>query len=157
MITSKRIDEDLRDVEGLEWISALRSDGIRSLVDAGKIDRSLLDEKDLAEITDEDNFPGERLIVCRNPLLADKRARKREELLKATESANSTMRGSRSGGVSQVENQSLRPVGGGHALTSPSDSSTFCGIMQRPSSVRGRVPQCLTFRDSDQDYNLLLT
>ncbi|HRA89919.1 MAG TPA: IS1634 family transposase, partial [Planctomycetaceae bacterium] len=83
MITSKRIDEDLRDVEGLEWISALRSDGIRSLVDAGKIDRSLLDEKDLAEITDEDNFPGERLIVCRNPLLADKRARKREELLKA--------------------------------------------------------------------------
>lgn len=85
MITSKRIDEDLRDVEGLEWISALRSDGIRSLVDAGKIDRSLLDEKDLAEITDEDNFPGERLIVCRNPLLADKRARKREELLKATE------------------------------------------------------------------------
>ncbi len=85
MITSKRINEDLRGVEGLEWISALRSDGIRSLVDAGKISRSLLDEKDLAEITDEDNFPGERLIVCRNPLLADERARKREELLKATE------------------------------------------------------------------------
>ena len=50
MFTSKRINEDLRDVEGLEWISALRSDGIRSLVDAGKISRSLLDEKDLDKI-----------------------------------------------------------------------------------------------------------
>ncbi len=66
MITSKRFDEDLRDVVGLEWISALRSDGIRSLVDAGKIDHSLLDEKELAVITDDDNFPGERLIMCRN-------------------------------------------------------------------------------------------
>lgn len=45
----------------------------------------MLDEKDLAEITDDDNFPGERLIVCRNPLLADERARKREELFRATE------------------------------------------------------------------------
>ena len=85
MITTKRINEDLRDVDGLEWISALRTEGIRSLVDAGKISRSLFDETDLAEITDEDNFPGERLIVCRNPLLADERTRKREELLKATE------------------------------------------------------------------------
>lgn len=85
MITTKRINEDLRGVDGLEWISALRSDGIRSLVDAGKISRSLFDEKDLAEISDEDKFPGERLVVCRNPLLADERARKREELLKATE------------------------------------------------------------------------
>lgn len=85
MITTKRINEDLRDVDGLEWISALRSEGIRSLVAAGKINRTLFDEKDLAEITDEEHFPGERLIVCRNPLLADERARKREELLKATE------------------------------------------------------------------------
>jgi len=85
MITTKRINEDLRDVEGLEWISALRSEGIRSLMAAGKINRTLFDEKDLAEITDEEHFPGERLIVCRNPLLADERARKREELLKATE------------------------------------------------------------------------
>ncbi len=85
MITTKRINEDLRGKDGLEWISALRTEGIRSLVDAGKISRTLFDEKDLAEITDEENFPGERLIVCRNPLLADERARKREELLKATE------------------------------------------------------------------------
>ncbi len=85
MITTKRINEDLRGKDGLEWISALRTEGIRSLVDAGKIPRTLFDEKDLAEITDEENFPGERLIVCRNPLLAEERARKREELLKATE------------------------------------------------------------------------
>jgi transposase len=85
MITTARINEDLRDIEGLDWISALRSEQIKSLVAAGKIDRSLLDEKDLAEIRSEELFPGERLIVCRNPLLADERARKREELLKATE------------------------------------------------------------------------
>ena len=54
-------------------------------MEAGKINRTLFDEKDLAEITDEEHFPGERWIVCRNPLLADERARKREELLKATE------------------------------------------------------------------------
>jgi transposase len=85
MITSARINEDLRDVEGLEWISALRSDSIRQLYEAGRIDRSLFDETDLAEITAEELFPGERLIVCRNPLLADERARKRETLLRETE------------------------------------------------------------------------
>lgn len=84
MITSARINEDLRDVEGLDWISALRSEGIRKLVDAGLVQRSLFDEQDLAEIKSDD-FPGERLVVCRNPLLADERARRREELLKATE------------------------------------------------------------------------
>ncbi len=51
---------------------------------AGKINRTLFDEKDLAEVTDEEHFPGERLIVCRTLLLADERARKREELLNAT-------------------------------------------------------------------------
>lgn len=85
MITSKRIDEDLRITQGLDWISALRTEGIRALVDAGKVARSLFDEKDLAEISAEEIFPGERLVVCRNPILADERARKREELLKATE------------------------------------------------------------------------
>lgn len=84
MITSARIREDLRDVDGLDWISALRSEGIRKLVDSTLIHRSLFDEHELAEIVSED-FPGERLIVCRNPLLADERARKREELLQATE------------------------------------------------------------------------
>lgn len=84
MITSARINEDLRDVEGLDWISALRSDGVKKLVKAGHMNRSLFDEKDLAEIKDDQHFPGERLIVCRNPLLADERSRKRNELLAAT-------------------------------------------------------------------------
>jgi hypothetical protein len=84
MITSARINQDLREVDGLDWISALRSDGIRKLIKANLVQRSLFDERDLAEITSED-FPGERLIVCRNPQLAEERARKREELLQATE------------------------------------------------------------------------
>lgn len=84
MITSARIDEDLRGVDGLDWISALRSEGIRKLIKGKLVQRSLFDERDLAEITSDD-FPGERLIVCRNPQLAEERARKREALLQATE------------------------------------------------------------------------
>jgi transposase len=84
MITSKRIDEDLRDVEGLDWITALRNDSIKKLVDNQVIQLSLFDERDLAEVTSAD-YPGERLVVCRNPLLADERARKRKELLAAAE------------------------------------------------------------------------
>jgi len=84
MITQARIDQELRDVEGLDWISALRSSQIAELVAAGLIEPSLFDEKNLAEIQSPD-FPGERLVVCRNPLLARSRAHKREELLAATE------------------------------------------------------------------------
>lgn len=84
MITSKRIDEDLRGVEGLDWITALRNGSIKKLVQQKTIEPSLFDEKDLAEVSSED-YPGERLIVCRNPLLADERARKRDELLAVAE------------------------------------------------------------------------
>jgi len=84
MITSARINEDLRGVEGLDWISALRTEGIRKLREAGAIQMSLFDNQDLAEVTSE-HFPGERLVVCRNPALAEQRVRKRETLLKATE------------------------------------------------------------------------
>ena len=84
MLTSARIREELRPVEGLSWISALRGPAIAKLVREGSIEYSLFDERDLAEITSP-TYPGERLIVCRNPLLADERARKREELLAATE------------------------------------------------------------------------
>lgn len=84
MITSARINEDLRGVEGLDWISALRSEGIRKLREAGAIQLSLFDKQDLAEVTSE-HFPDERLVVCRNPALAEQRARKRNALLQATE------------------------------------------------------------------------
>ncbi len=84
MLTAARVRDDLAPVQGLEWITALHGPAIRGLVDAGSLQLSLFDQRDLAEITDP-QYPGERLIVCRNPLLADERARKRLELLAATE------------------------------------------------------------------------
>ena len=84
MLTAARIREDLAGIEGLRWITTLRAPTIRKLVNAGAVTASLFDEHDLAEIT-SDEFPGERLIVCRNPLLAAERQRKRDELLAATE------------------------------------------------------------------------
>ena len=85
MITSARIRDDLRPA-GLDWITCLRAPAIQALAqDDGPLQLSLFDERDLAEITAPDLFPGERLIVCRNPDLAADRARKREELLVATE------------------------------------------------------------------------
>jgi hypothetical protein len=83
MITQARLEETVKPA-GLDWITALRAPAIRSLVEAGAIQLSLFDVRDLAEITAPD-YPGERLMVCRNPMLADERARKRGELLDATE------------------------------------------------------------------------
>ncbi|MFU8856075.1 MAG: IS1634 family transposase [Deferrisomatales bacterium] len=84
LITAARIREELAPINGLDWITALRAPQIRELVDGGSLQLSLFDEKDLAEISDP-AYPGERLVVCRNPLLAQERARKRTELLAATE------------------------------------------------------------------------
>ncbi len=84
MITEARIREDLSPVEGLDWITALRAPAIQALAQQGVIQLSLFDERDLAEITSPD-YQGERLIACRNPLLAVERGRKREDLLGATE------------------------------------------------------------------------
>lgn len=84
LLTEARIREELRPIDGLAWITALRAPAIRKLVEGGTLQLSLFDERDLAEITAPD-YPGERLIVCRNPLLAQERARKREDLLRATE------------------------------------------------------------------------
>ncbi len=84
LLTSRRIDQSLRGVAGLDWITALRADSIKKLASQGIIQTSLFDERDLAEVVSPD-YPGERLVVCRNPLLAEERRRKREELLQATE------------------------------------------------------------------------
>ena len=83
MITEARLEATLKPA-GLDWITALRAPAIRSLVEAGAIQLSLFDNRDLAEITSPD-YPGERLMVCRNPLLAEERTRKRLALLDATE------------------------------------------------------------------------
>lgn len=84
MITQARIREDLAPVEGLCWITALRAPAIKALAQQGLVSPCLFDQRDLAEITSPD-FPGERLVVCLNPLLAAERRRKRQELLLATE------------------------------------------------------------------------
>jgi hypothetical protein len=84
MITSARIVEELQPA-GLDWISCLRAPQIAALAaDSGPLQLSLFDERDLAEITSSE-FPGERLVACRNPALATERARKREALLQSTE------------------------------------------------------------------------
>jgi hypothetical protein len=85
MITSARIGTDLRPA-GVDWITCLRAPAIQALAaENGPLQLSLFDERDLAEISAPEMFPGERLIVCRNRELAAERARKREELLAATE------------------------------------------------------------------------
>jgi transposase len=83
MITQARLEQTVKPAS-LDFITALRAPAIRNLVEGGALQLSLFDNRDLAEITSPD-YPGERLIVCRNPLLADERARKRRELLDATE------------------------------------------------------------------------
>ncbi len=85
MITQTRIN-DLKTLPGVGWVTALRAPAIRKLAEAGAIQLSLFDETDLAEITSLD-YPGERLVVCRNPALATERTRKRTELLQATDTA----------------------------------------------------------------------
>lgn len=83
MLTQTQI-EKLKEYSGLGWISALRSHAIRDLVENGYLQMSLFDQKDLAEIRSPE-FPSERLVACFNPLLAEERGRKRQELLRATE------------------------------------------------------------------------
>ncbi|MFO8071987.1 MAG: IS1634 family transposase [Polyangia bacterium] len=83
MISQKQIDV-LRDEDGFDWITALKSGGIRKLVEGGALQLDLFDERNLFELEHED-YPGERLVACRNPVLARKRAYKRESMLEATE------------------------------------------------------------------------
>jgi len=89
LITDARITADVRPgdeaaPDGLAWITALRAPAIRALVEDGDLQLSLFDHQDLGEITSA-AYPGERLIACRHPLLAGERARKRVDLLAATE------------------------------------------------------------------------
>ncbi|HZY40365.1 MAG TPA: IS1634 family transposase [Anaerolineae bacterium] len=83
MISSKAIEE-LRETEGIAWITALRSVSIRVLVEQGHLQLGLFDHRNLLELSSPD-YPGERLVACRNPELARLRTHKREELLCATE------------------------------------------------------------------------
>ena len=83
MLTSTQVAK-LQEVVGAHWITALRAPTIQELVEAGSVQLSFFDSQNLAEVTDP-RYPGERLAVCHNPLLAERRARKREDMLGATE------------------------------------------------------------------------
>jgi hypothetical protein len=83
MLTAARLREDIRPA-GLDWITALRAPQVKALVRDGALQLELFDQMDLAEISSPD-YPGERLVACKNPLLEAERARKRESLLQATE------------------------------------------------------------------------
>jgi Transposase DDE domain len=83
MLTAARLREDVAPA-GLDWITALRAPQVKALVRGGDLQLTLFDQTDLAEITSPD-FPGERLVACKNPFLEAERARKRESLLAATE------------------------------------------------------------------------
>ena len=83
MISQKAIDE-MREADGIGWITALKGASIRALVEQGQLQMDLFDERNLLEL-DSPDYPGERLVACRNPELAKLRAHKREDLLAATE------------------------------------------------------------------------
>ena len=92
MVSQKAIDE-LRGQGGIDWITALKSVSIRSLVEQGHLQLGLFDQRNLAEITSPD-YPGERLVACRNDALARLRAHKRESLLQSTEALLSLVKAS---------------------------------------------------------------
>ena len=82
MTAQARVREDL-EPNGYDWIFALRAAGVRALADQGALQPTLFDERDMAEIECRELFPGDRLVVCRNPLLAEERTRKRKDLIAA--------------------------------------------------------------------------
>ena len=133
--------------QGVDFVSALKSVQIRSLVDAGDLQLSLFDEVNLAEIT-HDAFPGERLVVCRNPAVAAERARKRTELLTATETElekvkaivhgpRGRLRGAEAGQIGERAGTIVNKykVAKHFTLTSPTAPSP---ISARPSRSRAR-------------------
>ena len=144
MITTARI-KDLRELEGMAWITCLRHPAIKKLMAGdGPLQLSLFDEQDLAEISSPD-FPGERLIACRNPFEAAKRARTREELLAATEADLGTIAAQVAAGrVKDPDKIGVRPGRSSISGRSPSTSSWTSatgglpGAATRPASTPKR-------------------
>src|SRR3954467_4428682 len=141
MITAARIREDLQPA-GLDWITSLRAPQIQALAEGGPLQLSLFDERNLAEITAPD-YPGERLIVCRNPELARERARKRDELLAATERDLSrivahvrrryaSLRGKAEIGLAVGAMIDRHKMGKHYELTITDDSFIYC---RKPESI----------------------
>jgi hypothetical protein len=129
MITQARIDAEIAPA-GLDWITALRAPAIRALAEAGTLQMSLFDQRDMAAITSPD-YPGERLIICRNADLARERARKRQELLAATEEDLAV--------IAAAVGHARKPLRGGPTLPSrsaPSLTATRWPSTSNSSSAR---------------------
>jgi len=109
MITQKQIDE-LRLAGGFDWITAMKTGAIRKLVNGGVLQLDLFDERNIFEFTHPD-YPGERLVACRNPLLARKRAHKRESMLGATELELSKIRTSLENGTLKKTERAKEKIG----------------------------------------------
>ena len=157
MLTEARIRDEVEPA-GLDWISALRGSAVRALVESGSVQLSLFDQTDLVEIRSPE-YPGERLMVCRNPLLAEERKRKREALLRATEAlldpiVAATQRDQRR--LKGKEKNALRPVGRRTASAPCSttwppslvtESSRACRVLNR--SMSSLDPPRYSARPSD--------
>ena len=109
MITQTQIDE-LRRVEGFDWITAMKTGGIRKLLKGGVLQLDLFDERNLFEFTHPD-YPGERLVACRNPALGRKRAHKRESMLEATERELSRIRTALEKGTLKKQERTMDKIG----------------------------------------------
>ena len=150
MLTEARIREEVEPA-GLDWISALRGPAIRALVESGAVQLSLFDERDLVEVS-SDAYPGERLVVCRNPLLAQERARKRAALLDATEAVLAPI-----GAATRREKRRLRgesKIGArvGRVIAGTRWPSTSSGpSTRRRASPTGATPRRLLPRRRSMD------
>jgi hypothetical protein len=103
MITNTQINKELKKTEGYDWITTLRKSQIKKLVESDEIQLGLFDERNIAEITSSD-YPGERLMVCRNPFLAERLKQQREELIRETTQELSA--------IVKAVNREIRPLRG---------------------------------------------
>ena len=131
MITQKQIDE-LRHAERFDWITAMKTGGIRNLVEGGALQLDLFDERNIFEFTHPD-YPGERLMACRNPVLGRKRAHKRESMLEATKRELSKIRIALEKGTLKKEERTIDRIG--MRVGTPGEvrflNPTFSGAVRR--------------------------
>jgi len=140
MISQKAIDE-MSELDGIEWITALKSASIRSLVEQGHLQLDLFDERNLFELSSPD-FPGERLVACRNGQLAKLRAYKREQLLAATELSLEEIKASVAAGTLGVSRTTLPLARTVRTLSKPAPPSA---VLRSAIAIRRWPPTLMPF------------
>jgi hypothetical protein len=144
MLTQARLEQALRPLKGLEWLTALRSVQIQKLVADGARQLSLFDQTALAEITHPD-YPGEPLVVCRNPLLAAERTRKRADILAAAEKKLDALAAATRRTRRPLSNHARINYRIGEALGPKKWPSTCAGKLpgtELPAPPRAQRPRC---------------